>query len=512
MMQLRKIMGLVLLFFILTSVCSWNGDARGIGVGPNYIRLDSALRGSSYKQTLYVYNQNDYDSTILLNSTGEAGEWVTFYEPSNLEKPVNSTFVHAMSSKNIVIQITIPEDAANREYNGTVIVSSEPADTNVSGNYTTVSLNIPVLLFINVTGYQILNVSVLYIEVDNVEIGYPCRLRLQFRNTGNVEATPHTEVIITKDGRYIDSLSGSTDPIQLDQLGNQELIWNTTGMVAGNYVAHFNITLDGKLVEERDVSFRLFPPGTFTRNGTLLGITYEGKPAKGKVLKIIATFRNTGDVDTPAKFIGEVYKDGELVDVIESKEITVPKYRKENLYAYYKIKENGTYVIKGYVLYGSKTTNTTELSFSVGVKKPSSFDVLTTVTLVAIGAVVGASVILWKRREKEVIRIKVPLSFRIATAVERMKNSLGKGSSSGDSKLPISREEWESKKEKRVEDRRKLRDQRRLERQRRSEERIKAREARRQQRKEKREQRIKAREAKRQKRKEKRMQITGENR
>lgn len=484
MAKLKKIIGFIILLSILTSTYSWNGDARGIGVGPNYIMLESALRGSTYKQTIYVYNQNDYDSTILLNTTGDAGKWVTFYETSNLSKPVTSTFVPKMSSRNIIIQITIPEDAANKQYNGSIIVSSEPADTNTTGNYTTVSLNIPVMLFINVTGDQNLNVSVWYVEVDNVEINEPCRLRLQFKNTGNVVATPYTEIIITKDGRYIDSLSGSADPIQPNQLGTQELIWNTTGMVAGNYVAHFNITLDGKLVEEKDVSFKLLPPGTFTRNGTLLSITYEGKPEKDKVLKIIATFKNTGDVDTNAKFIGEIYKNSELIDVVESREITVPKYNKENLYAYYKIKENGTYIVKGYILYGGKKTNVAELTFTVGGSKNPSFDVLTTLLLVGlVAAVATTGVAVWrKKRKRGVIRIKVPLSFRITTAMEKMKNSIRKRLTSSNSKPLISREEWEHNREKRKEEKQRLREQRKKERQRKREQRIKAREARKQER------------------------------
>lgn len=349
-----------------------DAKARGIGVGPNYIRLDPALRGSSYKQTIYVYNQNDYGCDILLDSTGEVGDWVSFYESNDLDHQIDSTTVPSASSKDIVIKISIPTDASYGEHEGNAIITCKSADPS------TVDLNLPISLSINVTGEQNLNVSVWYVEVDNVEINEPCRLRLQFKNTGNVVADPHTEVIITKDGKYIDSLSGTAEPIQPDQLGTQELVWNTAGMVAGDYVAHFNITLDGKLVEEKDVSFKLLPPDTFTRNGTLLDITHEGKPEKGKVLKIIATFKNTGDVDTDAKFIGEIYKDGELIDVIESDGINVPKYKTENLYAYYTIQENGTYVISGYILYGGKKTSTEELSFMVGATKPSLSVIVTT--------------------------------------------------------------------------------------------------------------------------------------
>ena len=77
---------------------------------------------------------------------------------------------------------------------------------------------------------------------------------------------------------------------------------------------------------------------------TLKEIRYSGGLKKGNLVKFFAVFQNVGKVDTTAKFIAEIYKDGELVDTITSEETLVQRYKQKSLDAYYKIEENGEYL------------------------------------------------------------------------------------------------------------------------------------------------------------------------
>ncbi len=351
---------LVVLLIIITIA-----KGGGLGVAPPYITVD-AVRGGIYQKTIIIYNQNDYNITVLLNSTGETGSWVSFYEPDNLSRPIEQTSIEKMDKKNVIIKITIPESASNKMYEGTIVVSSQPSDVNLSGNYTSVSLNLPIMLYINVTGEQVLNISVLSIDIDNVEVGFPLEIKVQLKNTGNVVATPHIKAIFTKDNIYIDSVETFSEPIQPDSIYTHILLLNTTGLPAGEYVAHLNITLEDKVVYKGNISFSLFPKGTFTRSGELIALELEGEKKKESTVKISAIFKNTGEVDTPAKFVGEIYIDDKLTDAIESDEVIVPKHSQETLNAYYKIPHHGEYIVKGYVLYGGKKTETKELRFTVG--------------------------------------------------------------------------------------------------------------------------------------------------
>lgn len=356
---------LLMIIFILTDFATIVKSGGGLGVAPPYITID-AVRGGVYQKSIIIYNQNDYNITVLLNSTGETKSWVSFYEPDNLSKSIEQTSVKGMSRKNIVAKIVVPKNASNKIYEGALVVSSMPSGTNLSGNYTSVSLNLPIMLYINVTGEQILNLSVLSIDVDDVEVGFPLEIRFHLKNTGNVVIIPYVRLILTKDNVYITSIDSISDPIQPENIHTHILSINTTGFPAGDYIAHVNITLDNETMYRGNVSFSLLPEGTFTRSGEFIDLKLEGKIEEGNMIKIIATFRNTGEIETPAKLIGEVYRNGELIEVLESDEIIVPKYMEEELSIYYKIEENGSYLIKSYVLYGGKKTETKELRFTVG--------------------------------------------------------------------------------------------------------------------------------------------------
>lgn len=133
--------------------------------------------------------------------------------------------------------------------------------------------------------------------------------------------------------------------------------------------------MNGKELRSENLLFKILPPGTLTRQGKLTNLSIEGEPAIG-LMKVNAIFANTGDIDTHAKFKGEVYKNGDLVDMIESEELTTPKLRSLALTSYLKIDSPGNYMIKGKIIFGEKETNVTEYSFKVsdGTKSIPGFE------------------------------------------------------------------------------------------------------------------------------------------
>ncbi len=110
-----------------------------------------------------------------------------------------------------------------------------------------------------------------------------------------------------------------------------------------------------------NVSFTIPEP----EGGELKLLAIEGKPQVNRVIKVVAHFENTGTNDTMAKFTGRVYRDGELVDLLEGNEMFIEVGKKIHLIAYYKIMIPGEYLIKGTVLYEVKETEANEVSFTV---------------------------------------------------------------------------------------------------------------------------------------------------
>ena len=87
-------------------------------------------------------------------------------------------------------------------------------------------------------------------------------------------------------------------------------------------------------------------------------------------MEVYAFFENTGEIGTTAKFSGEVYKDGNLIETITSEELQVEKYKDAELVSYFKLESEGEYLIKGKVIYSGKETPVEEVPLKVGKSTP----------------------------------------------------------------------------------------------------------------------------------------------
>ena len=396
----------ILIFAIAANMDS--AKSRGLGVGPNVIEIDSALRNSTYEQPLFIFNQNDFDTNILLNSTGETQSWVTFHDYNNREKPINEIFLKNMTDKPVWVKIQIPPDAENKAYRGILKATAKPEETgNINGSHSSVDLSIPVILMLNVTGDEKVNVSVGFIEIEAYEINDPAKFHVQFKNTGNVRVEPEIEILITKDDMYIDRLTGQTEYIRAPSIvegviqHTHSMTWNTTGKISGEYNAYFNITNNGETIKEYNETFELLPPGTLNRDGVLKEIKYVGEPTLGKLLKIISIFKNTGDIDTNAEFFGEIYLNGELIGTINSHNIMVEKYKEVTFQTYYKIEEKGEYKIVGYVLYGNGLeTDVVILDFTAGLETGQLSQIQILIIIIFLFSISIIASYLIKRKKK----------------------------------------------------------------------------------------------------------------
>jgi hypothetical protein len=398
----KKIFMIVITLIVISTAIPLNSQGRGIGVGPAVLILEDALRGAEYNRTIFLYNYNNFDANITLNPTGEVSGWLTFYSINNTNQSIKYVIVPKQNFTKILIRINIPENISNGLYSGTVFATLLPEDVNISNMSTTVTLKMPIELSINVTGVQDLNATIESIVVEKTEIGYPLNIKIGITNTGNVIARPKIIINITKDDVYVDRIVYQKDNIPPGEFKQIIVAWNTTNMVAGTYIGNLTILLGKKTLLTKDVTLRILPQGSLTSSGELVDLKYEGTPAKGKTIKIIAKFKNTGQLRTSAKFVGEVYLNEQLHDVLESQELIVEKYSTRILKTYLKINEEGRYIIKGYVVYSGKTTNVKKLVIQVGL--PLSIS-----PILIGGTVIGISVtvFIFLVKREEISKIKI---------------------------------------------------------------------------------------------------------
>jgi hypothetical protein len=306
--------------------------------------------------TLDEHNEN---ATLTISDGGT-------YDLSVNEEDGMLKICKLQSKQRILVKITIAEDAPNMIYNSTIYIKNIPPETAVgagAGAHSVVRMKVDAS--IAVTGTQILKGAVKSISTANTEIGYPLRIMVEFQNGGNVIATPAITCCITKNSTIIDTFVHDETGIKPDKLGTITVPWNTTGHEPEDYNVSVNVSLGGEMLASDVLPFSILPYCTFTRTGELKSVFIEGKPVVNCIIKVIAEFENTGTIDIRAKFIGEVYCDGALIDIVESDERSVAVAETVDLISYYKIPGPGDYMITGSVVYDGKETKNMNVSSNV---------------------------------------------------------------------------------------------------------------------------------------------------
>ena len=358
----------VMFIVLILSVCPIANAAIGIGVSPASITISDAFKGGTYERTITVFNTGDETGTFGVTAEGECAGWISFYRESEPDTLVTEVTIPGKDKAKVLVKFDIPEDIANADYTSTIYAQSIPVEeAPAEGAVAMAVIRIPSKVLIQVTGTQILKGTVKSITIMDTEIDYPLKIKVEFQNEGNVIAKPKIAVNITKagGGGLIDSFVHDETGIKPAQEGTITVLWNTTGRDTGDYVANVAVSLGEELLSAKDLPFKVLPFGTLTRRGVLHSLTIEGEPLVNIVIKLVANFENTGQIDTMAKFKGEIYHEGKLLDVMESDEMFVEVGEADKLADYYKITEAGSYAIKGCVFYAGKETAEKEVSFDV---------------------------------------------------------------------------------------------------------------------------------------------------
>ena len=386
MIKITAIIGLMLI--IMASSASAAG--LGIGVVPSEIEIRDAMRGGEYEKRITIHNTGEADTGFSITAEGACSDWMHFYRMEDQNTEVTNITIPSNDNAKILVKITIPEDAASGEHISTIGVQNIPIEGMVGS---TMIVRMPVDVTIEVTGTQILTGAVKSITAIDTEVNHPLTVKVEFQNTGNVAAKPVVNVDISRDGTSVDGFTYSEMAVAPTKKEIIPVEWDTTERDSGDYVAKVSVMLGEKVLETKDLSFKLLPAGTLSRQGELTSITSDGEPAVGMV-KILATFVNTGGIDTKARFAGEVYRDGNLIDTIESNELLVSIRESGTLTSYLKIESPGNYIIKGHVEYEGRTTDTEELSFDVsGVAAKTDEEANSTSSTPGFGAAGGLSAI-----------------------------------------------------------------------------------------------------------------------
>jgi hypothetical protein len=387
MLKNLAIIGTMALMVLLLS--PFPAIAIGIGIGPSEYKITGAMRGGEYDRSIAIFNPDENANNFTLRTVGEAGEWIKFYKIEDVNNPVKEITINPNSNYPVLVKIIIPSDMPAGAYNATIYAETIPGGTKGMTTGVDTKLQASMDIFVEVTGEQVMDGEVNSIVVENTEPEYPVRVKTVFENTGNVQAKPNIEISILQDNKTITAFIHDSTKVKPTSIEPIITEWNTTDKnTPGDYIASVNVSLEGRPLRSEKVSFKIMPPGTFTRQGDLISIIIEGEPAIDTVAKVKAVFQNTGQIETPAKFSAEVYKENKMIDTLSSDELTVLKNKEIVLISYLKITSPGDYLIKGKVIYSGKETPVKEYTLKIPKSTPG-FDPLYVVFVLIIFSIIN---------------------------------------------------------------------------------------------------------------------------
>lgn len=336
-----------------------------VGVSPATLDFtDPPLLAGGSKVGFLTFQQH-YDRPVEVQIDaipygGPAGDATSWLRLSS-----QGTIVLTPGSHQIDVHVDVPASTANGHYAAGVRFMVQPPDgRDFEGSGATAQAAVTSIIKIAVANEN----QVKRIEaepkvlIDPVEVDGSLQVTLTLTNTGNVDANPHVrlDVFDQMKARVLQSTwfnetilrPGESEPVTFAIPGH--------GLPEGQYWASVLVALDGATIHTSGhKEFHVLEKGALLRSLQLKTIQIENnmtRVAPGKMLKLTALVLNTGQIAATGQFLGEVRRNGELIEALESRPLEIAIGETGQMHMLYTPKEPGSHEFVGSVQYGSKIT------------------------------------------------------------------------------------------------------------------------------------------------------------
>ena len=281
---------------------------------------------------------------------GEVADWITFdYDEDSFEVSKSQPF-------STMVIFEPPEDTANGNYTGTIRITTGELAAVSQGAGSSILAQVALLVFVEVTGQEIVDCRAGAIYTTNAEVGDSFIVHSVVNNDGNVRLRPQilvnvydqyqTQILMTKRLFGTQILPTTREEIFVEVDNN---------LKTGQYFADI-------LFEEcginKKTTFDIVNKGEISDSGELIGINSNEIVNANEPMLIIPYFRNNGDRKVLAKFQGEIrnLKTDKIVQVLESEELEVNPTQTMEFRMIYTPVKSGEYQISGRIKYNNKIT------------------------------------------------------------------------------------------------------------------------------------------------------------
>lgn len=256
---------------------------NAIGIVNKLLEINNAIRGEVFEDELKIFNSENEEVKFELTSEGDIAEWITYYLPEDSENEITEILADPKSYTEAMVHITIPEDAANGEYNGKLTATLRPIEEedDSEGSRTSVVQRLSRSVKVVVTDNEniILDVSIIP-ETYDVKDNQSLDVRLIHDNQGNIRLSPQIDLKIYATNNevvynVIYPYPENEEPIKPGEIREiKGITLSTTDLEDGRYRVEMSFLHKGESVFVKDFKFNVGNPdgkvlGAFNMNYTI---------------------------------------------------------------------------------------------------------------------------------------------------------------------------------------------------------------------------------------------------
>jgi hypothetical protein len=384
---------------------------EAIGLYPTVVDFKDALRSGQYVETIGILNGSNHSAYFHFKLSGAASPWLHVVTSGQHLDPITQLWApHGPAPTTAVLELQVPATAADGVYTGLISVTTPPPKASKKGQ-TSVGLGAQIGVTVDVTGTQILAAKLLNaFTFPKIEVGEVLPVFAVVKNLGNVSVQPefHLDVTKAQGQSRIYNWHGVTGQATLPgQTTTYQVSWpasDTETQTLGKYSAHLSASFpNGKALGSWSLPFQLYPYGSLHRGGKLLSLQLTNHPVVGGTAIAQASVISTGEVQQETNFVGELYRNGGLIQAVKSPVpvLLAPENQNgdsANIAVPFTVAKDGLYRLTGSANFAGAQSNAETITFRIGAAPiPIVYEIgAAAVVLALIALIVG--LVIWRRR------------------------------------------------------------------------------------------------------------------
>jgi hypothetical protein len=347
-------------------------EAATVGFYPTSVVYPQALRGGTFTERVGLIVGGTNSQTFRFTTSGPIASWLSVLPLSGPAKPLQS-LVATPGDTDLLLQLKVPAQTADGNYQGTLVVEVPP--TKGKNGTEAVGFGAEIKVTAQVTGTEVLSARLLdAYTYPKVEVGSPVTVFARVDNAGNVAVTPVFHLRVTRGNNVVFNDVSSPATLQPSSLQILQVAWpggSTETAPLGFYRATLSATFGRLDLGSIAMRFKLVPYGSLHRGGQITSLKLLNRPKVGGYAELQASVLSTGEAPEQTSFMGELYRNGSLVEPVKSQlpVILQPGGRPGDtgtLTLAVPVKQGGSYRLTGIANFAGAQSAPKTLTFTVG--------------------------------------------------------------------------------------------------------------------------------------------------